>query len=139
MQSLGSLHMYIAQGGRRGGGKRTRGEGGRGGRRGGGGKGGGRGGRREGGEGGRGGGEGRHVTSPLNLFTCSIYEGAAHNLPDTAAEMAAREILTLAEEANADDLIIALISGRGSALLPCPVDGITLQEKRQVLPSCVVH
>lgn len=63
-----------------------------------------------------------------------IRESAANNLPDAAAERAAKEILAVARRATADDLVIVLISGGGSALLPCPVQGVTLQEKRQVLP-----
>ena len=65
-------------------------------------------------------------------FLIRILEGAAHNLPDASAEYAAREILSLARGATEDELLIALISGGGSALLPCPVEGVTLDEKRQV-------
>lgn len=61
-----------------------------------------------------------------------ICEGAANNLPDAAAERTAKEILAVARRATADDLVIVLISGGGSALLTCPVEGVTLQEKRQV-------
>ena len=46
--------------------------------------------------------------------------------------MAAREILSLARSARDGDLVLALISGGGSALLPCPVKGVSLDEKRQV-------
>ena len=66
-----------------------------------------------------------------------ICESAANNLPDAAAERAAKEILAVARRATADDLVIVLISGGGSALLPCPVQGVTLQEKRQVSPYSV--
>ncbi len=65
-----------------------------------------------------------------------IREGAADNLPDAAAELAAREILDLAERASEEDLLIALVSGGGSALLPCPPLGVTLNEKRQVCSRC---
>ena len=61
-----------------------------------------------------------------------MYEGAAYNLPDAGAELAAREALSLAERAATGELVIVLVSGGGSALLPCPVEGVSLQEKRQV-------
>ncbi len=65
-----------------------------------------------------------------------ICEGAVNNLPDECAESAARELLDLVKRAGDDELIIALISGGGSALLPCPVKGVTLDEKKQVPVYC---
>ena len=41
-------------------------------------------------------------------------------------------MLALLDTLTADDLVIALISGGGSALLPAPADGITLAEKAEV-------
>lgn len=61
-----------------------------------------------------------------------IYEGAAGNLPDLASEVAAKEVLSMARSCGRGDLLIALISGGGSALLACPVVGITVEEKRKV-------
>lgn len=58
-------------------------------------------------------------------------------MPDSASEAAAREALSMAKRCGQDDILIALVSGGGSALLPCPVEGITLQEKRKVLPRSV--
>ena len=59
-------------------------------------------------------------------------EGAAHNLPDRAALCAASDILTLCREAGEGEVVVAVISGGGSALLPCPVQGVELEEKRMV-------
>lgn len=56
-------------------------------------------------------------------------EGAKDNLPDTAAMNAAFEIQTTAKELTEQDLVIVLISGGGSALLPLPKGKITLEEK----------
>ena len=59
-------------------------------------------------------------------------EGAAHNLPDQLALCAANEILAVCREAREGEVVVAVISGGGSALLPCPVHGVTLEEKRMV-------
>lgn len=61
-----------------------------------------------------------------------ICEGGAHNQPDEDAHSAAREILSLAREASEEDIVMVLVSGGGSALLPHPVEGVSLQEKAQV-------
>jgi glycerate 2-kinase len=56
---------------------------------------------------------------------------AAHPVPDDAGERGARDIINLAQQAGERAFIFCLISGGGSALLPCPADGITLADKRQ--------
>jgi glycerate 2-kinase len=53
---------------------------------------------------------------------------AGHPIPDESGEKAAREILRLAKSLGPDDLLLALVSGGGSALLSLPVDGITMDE-----------
>lgn len=57
---------------------------------------------------------------------------AAHPVPDAAGERAAQRMLELARSLTADDTVLALISGGGSALLVRPLDGLTLQDKQQV-------
>jgi hydroxypyruvate reductase len=51
---------------------------------------------------------------------------AGHPIPDESGEKAAREILRLAKGLGPDDLLLALVSGGGSALLSLPLDGITM-------------
>jgi len=53
---------------------------------------------------------------------------AAHPIPDERGLAAARRIVALIDEAEAEDLVIVLISGGGSALLTLPTSGITLSE-----------
>jgi hydroxypyruvate reductase len=53
---------------------------------------------------------------------------AGHPIPDESGEKAAREILRLAKGLGSDDLLLALVSGGGSALLSLPLDGITMDE-----------
>ena len=55
---------------------------------------------------------------------------AGHPVPDGRGEAAAREIRALAESAGADDLLLVLVSGGGSALTPAPVPPITLADKQ---------
>ena len=66
----------------------------------------------------------KHKTSIIKL------REANHPIPDEAGVAGTREMLALAEKADEDDLIIALISGGGSSLMPLPRDGISLQDKR---------
>jgi len=53
---------------------------------------------------------------------------ASHPTPDAAGVEAGREILALAGDTRADDLVIALISGGGSALLVSPAEGLSLAD-----------
>lgn len=55
---------------------------------------------------------------------------AAHPVPDAAGEAAARRTLAAVQGLSADDLVLALISGGGSALLALPAPGVTLAEKQ---------
>jgi hydroxypyruvate reductase len=55
--------------------------------------------------------------------------GAAHPLPDDAGLKAAQLIADRVRLAQADELVLILVSGGGSALIPYPAGQITLQEK----------
>lgn len=61
-----------------------------------------------------------------------LYEGAEGNLPDSTSELASREVLSVARSCGEDDILVALVSGGGSALLSCPVPGLSVAEKRKV-------
>lgn len=88
------------------------------------------------------------ATVPHGIFDCfkdrSLYaiskhskikyfEGAKDNLPDEAAYKGALEIKKLVEGLKEDDLVIVLVSGGGSALLPLPKNGISLHEKMDLI------
>ena len=55
---------------------------------------------------------------------------AAHPVPDDAGVHATQRMLALVRDLDADDQVIALMSGGGSALLCAPVDGMTLADKK---------
>jgi hydroxypyruvate reductase len=55
---------------------------------------------------------------------------AAHPVPDEAGLAAAQRIRELVRGLSADDLVLCLISGGGSALLPAPIEGLTLAHKQ---------
>ncbi|OGL58465.1 MAG: hypothetical protein A3J27_15405 [Candidatus Tectomicrobia bacterium RIFCSPLOWO2_12_FULL_69_37] len=57
---------------------------------------------------------------------------AGHPTPDSAGVAAARRIGRWADEAGRDDLLLCLISGGGSSLLPAPAEGLTLADKQRV-------
>lgn len=58
-----------------------------------------------------------------------VHVGSAGNLPDAAAVVGASRALVLAEEAQDGEVLLILISGGGSALLPLPADPLTLEDK----------
>ena len=57
---------------------------------------------------------------------------AAHPVPDAAGLQAAERILALTQGLTADDLVLCLISGGGSALLTLPAEGMDLQLKQDI-------
>jgi hydroxypyruvate reductase len=57
---------------------------------------------------------------------------AAHPVPDEAGLVAARRIMDLAKGLTAEDTVLCLISGGGSALLALPLEGVTLEDKQAV-------
>lgn len=57
---------------------------------------------------------------------------AAHPVPDAAGFAAAQRLKSLVSGLTADDLVVALISGGGSALLPAPAEGLTLEDEQAV-------
>lgn len=57
---------------------------------------------------------------------------AAHPVPDQAGREAARRMMALTHGLTADDLVICLISGGGSSLLPMPGEGVTLEDKQAI-------
>jgi len=71
------------------------------------------------------------VTNYENVIAVDNIEviGAGHPLPNADGFHAAQKIAERVKKAQANELVLVLISGGGSALLPYPVDGITLAEK----------
>ena len=57
---------------------------------------------------------------------------AGHPVPDANSERGARRVLAAVQGLSADDLVIALISGGGSALMALPAPGLTLADKQAV-------
>jgi glycerate 2-kinase len=81
---------------------------------------------------------GRHLTKGIAIVKVAeeedvfrntdVYVGG-HPLPDKTGHEASLKILELADNAGPDDLFIGVISGGSSALMSCPVDGISLQDE----------
>ncbi len=57
---------------------------------------------------------------------------AAHPVPDAAGEKGAAEMLQMVQGLTADDLVVALMSGGGSALLSLAAEGVSAEDKRAV-------
>ncbi len=55
---------------------------------------------------------------------------AAHPVPDEAGMTATKALFDTVSGLTEDDLVIALICGGGSALLPAPPDGLTLEDEQ---------
>lgn len=57
---------------------------------------------------------------------------AAHPVPDDAGLQASKTLLKTVGGLSEDDLVICLISGGGSSLLPLPGEGVTLEDKQNI-------
>ncbi len=57
-----------------------------------------------------------------------VYVGG-HPLPNETGYLASKKILELVDQAGPEDLFLVVISGGSSALMSCPIDGITLQDE----------
>jgi len=57
---------------------------------------------------------------------------AAHPVPDEAGLMAARRIMAMVRDLSEEDIVLCLISGGGSALMPLPIGGVSLADKQAV-------
>jgi len=57
---------------------------------------------------------------------------AGHPVPDEAGLKGAEDSLRLAQDATADDLLLVLLSGGGSANWIAPADGVSFAQKQQV-------
>ena len=68
----------------------------------------------------------KHTTSVVRL------QVASHPVPDQAGVAGTRRILEIAEKAEKNDLVIALISGGGSSLMPLPRGNISLEDKQEL-------
>jgi len=66
---------------------------------------------------------------PLDII--GLNEGG-HPMPDEAGLEGTKQIVELVTKAGQRDLVLCLISGGGSALLPYPAEGISLDEKRRL-------
>jgi len=67
----------------------------------------------------------------VSLDKVQIIE-AGHPVPDEAGFRGTRKIVQILERTDGKDLIFFLISGGGSALLPYPQEGLTLEDKQEV-------
>jgi glycerate 2-kinase len=63
----------------------------------------------------------------LPLAHCALRE-AGHPIPDARGVAAARDVLSLVAEAPPSDVLVVLLSGGASALLACPLAGLTLAD-----------
>ncbi|CRL01213.1 CLUMA_CG014365, isoform A [Clunio marinus] len=64
-----------------------------------------------------------------------IIEGAVDNLPDEKSLNAAKEIKEKVQSLTDDDILFVLITGGGSALLPLPIEPISLNEKSTLIKN----
>lgn len=56
---------------------------------------------------------------------------AGHPIPDQSGLDGAHQVIELARSSGERDLLFLLLSGGGSALLPCPAEGLTLADKQR--------
>src|SRR5439155_9973962 len=69
---------------------------------------------------------------PLRAIRLHAARPAGTNQPTAEGVAGVRDILALVRSAHPGDMCLCLLSGGGSALLPAPVEGVSLEDKQQV-------
>ena len=72
------------------------------------------------------------AVKPLRKIRLNAARPAATNFPTPEGVAGSLEMLRLAQSAGPDDVALCLLSGGGSALLPAPVPGVSLEDKLAV-------
>jgi glycerate 2-kinase len=67
-----------------------------------------------------------------------VMHEAGHPIPDERGVAGARRIAEIAAESRARDLLLCVISGGASALLPLPARGVTLARKKEITRRLLV-
>ena len=67
--------------------------------------------------------ENQQTVDGFNVF------GTGHPIPDSRGVLAAQHIAARAQQAQRSELVLVLVSGGGSALIPYPPDSVSLQDK----------
>ena len=83
---------------------------------------------------------GKHVTAGFVNVPCGIkhktkiirLHEASHPIPDQSGVEGTQRILQMVEQVKKEDLIICLISGGGSSLMPLPRGEISIADKREI-------
>ena len=69
-----------------------------------------------------------HKENKENVDDCEVFK-AGHPVPDEAGALASKKVMAALEQTDKNDQVLFLVSGGGSALMPAPVDGVTLEDK----------
>ena len=69
------------------------------------------------------------ISEDRDCFTKTEVHIGGHPLPNESGVKGCLRILDLVDQSSADDLFIAVMSGGSTALMGCPVDGISLEDK----------
>ncbi len=69
-----------------------------------------------------------HKENEENVDDCEMFN-AGHPVPDDTGALASNRVINALNELGRDDQVLFLVSGGGSALMPAPVDGVTLKDK----------
>jgi hydroxypyruvate reductase/glycerate 2-kinase len=72
------------------------------------------------------------MTAPLKRVRLHAARPRGVNEPTAAGVAGAEEMLRLLQNAGPEDVAVCLLSGGGSALLPAPAEGVTLEDKQAV-------
>ena len=69
-----------------------------------------------------------HKENKENVDDCEMFK-TGHPVPNETGALASKQVITELKKTDKNDQVLFLVSGGGSALMPAPVDGVTLEDK----------